>query len=338
MIVKQHISLKPYNTFGIDVKTADFIEVSSIEGLTFLIDNFNLAHRKMMVIGGGSNILLTGDYDGLVLKMNILGIEKVKETDEHVYIKAMAGEMWHHFVLYCVNNNYAGIENLSLIPGCVGAAPMQNIGAYGVETKDTCFEVEAYHIDTNEKRVFSNADCQFGYRESIFKHEVKGLYIITAVTFKLSKVAKPNVSYGAIQDVLKAKGISAPTIKEVSDAVISIRQSKLPDPQKLGNAGSFFKNPEVPNAVCNALKELYPNIVAYPISNTHTKLAAGWLIEQCGWKGKIIGNTGSHKDQALVLVNYGNATGNEIWQLAMAIQKSVQEKFGVTIIPEVNIV
>jgi UDP-N-acetylmuramate dehydrogenase len=338
MIVKTKISLKPYNTFGIDVKAADFIEINSIEGLKFIIETFDLVNRHTLVIGGGSNVLLTKNYDGLVLKMAILGIEKVNEDDEHVYIKAMAGEAWHQFVLYCVNNNYAGIENLSLIPGCVGAAPMQNIGAYGVEIKDTCFEVEAYDIETNEQKIFSNAECKFGYRESVFKHEAKGKYIISSVTFKLLKQAKVNVSYGAIQDVLRSKNIENPTIKNVSDAVISIRESKLPNPKVLGNAGSFFKNPEIPTEEFLSLKEKFPALVGYKTSETNTKLAAGWLIEQCGWKGKVVGNTGSHKDQALVLVNYGNATGNEIWKLAMQIQESVFEKFGVTIIPEVNVI
>ena len=261
MIVKTKISLQPYNTFGIDVNAADFIEINSIEGLKFIIETFDLVNRHTLVIGGGSNILLTKNYDGLVLKMAILGIEKVNEDAEHVYIKAMAGEAWHQFVLYCVNNNYAGIENLSLIPGCVGAAPMQNIGAYGVEIKDTCYEIEAYDIANNKQKLFSNADCKFGYRESIFKHEAKGKYIITSVTFKLLKQAKVNVSYGAIQDVLRSKNIENPTIKNVSDAVISIRESKLPNPKVLGNAGSFFKNPEIPTEEYLSLKEKFPGQV-----------------------------------------------------------------------------
>jgi UDP-N-acetylmuramate dehydrogenase len=215
---------------------------------------------------------------------------------------------------------------------------MQNIGAYGVEIKDTCFEVEAYNIETNEVKIFSNADCKFGYRESVFKHEAKGKYIISSVTFRLAKQAKINVSYGAIQDVLKSKSIENPTIQNVSEAVIAIRESKLPNPKVLGNAGSFFKNPEVPTEEYLTLKEKHPALVGYKTSETYTKLAAGWLIEQCGWKGKIVGNTGSHKDQALVLVNYGNATGNEIWKLATQIQESVFEKFGVTIVPEVNVI
>lgn len=338
MILKPNISLKPFNTFGIDAIASDFIEIDSIEALQFVIDNFNLANRKTLVIGGGSNMLLTKNFDGLVLKMSIKGIEKVNEDNDYVYLKAMAGEAWHGFVMHCVANNYSGVENLSLIPGYVGAAPMQNIGAYGVEIKDTCHEVEAYEIENNEVKIFSNADCKFGYRESIFKHEAKGKYIISSVTFKLAKQAKINVSYGAIQDVLKSKNIENPTIQDVSEAVIAIRESKLPNPKVLGNAGSFFKNPEIPTEEYVTLKEKHPALVGYKTSETHTKLAAGWLIEQCGWKGKVVGNTGSHKDQALVLVNYGNATGNEIWKLAMQIQESVFEKFGVTIVPEVNVI
>jgi UDP-N-acetylmuramate dehydrogenase len=338
MILKPNISLKPFNTFGIEATASDFIEIESIKTLKFVIDNFNLANRKTLLIGGGSNILLTKNFDGLVLKMSILGIEKVKEDNDFVFIKAMAGENWHDFVLYCVANNFAGIENLSLIPGCVGAAPMQNIGAYGVEIKDTCHEIEAYNIASSEVKIFSNAECKFGYRESIFKHEAKGKYIITSVTFKLKKQAKVNISYGAIKDVLAHKKIENPTIKEVSEAVIAIRESKLPNPKVLGNAGSFFKNPEILTQSYLSLKEQFPALVGYKISETHTKLAAGWLIEQCGWKGKVVGYTGSHKDQALVLVNYGNATGNEIWNLAMQIQESVFEKFGVTIVPEVNVI
>jgi UDP-N-acetylmuramate dehydrogenase len=338
MILKPNISLKPFNTFGIDAIASDFIEIDSIETLQFVIANFNLANRKTLVIGGGSNMLITKNFDGLVLKMSIKGIEKVNEDNDYVYLKAMAGEAWHGFVLYCVANNYSGVENLSLIPGYVGAAPMQNIGAYGVEIKDTCHEVEAYAIENNEVKIFSNADCKFGYRESIFKHEAKGKYIISSVTFKLAKQAKINVSYGAIQDVLKSKNIENPTIQDVSEGVIAIRESKLPNPKVLGNAGSFFKNPEIPTEEYLTLKEKHPALVGYKTSETHTKLAAGWLIEQCGWKGKVVGNTGSHKDQALVLVNYGNATGNEIWKLAMQIQESVFEKFGVTIVPEVNVI
>jgi UDP-N-acetylmuramate dehydrogenase len=239
--------------------------------------------------------------------------------------------------LICIEKNWAGVENLSLIPGTVGAAPMQNIGAYGVEIKTVFEGLEAIHIKSLQKRTFSNAECKFGYRESIFKHELKGEYIITSVTFKLSKKPAINASYGAISEVLKSKQIENPTIRDISNAVIQIRSSKLPDPAKIGNAGSFFKNPEVSSSKFEQLKTDYPTIVGYPTENG-VKLAAGWLIEQCGWKGKMVGNTGAHKDQALVLVNYGNASGNEIYALALEIKKSVSDTFGVEINPEVNIV
>ncbi|TAE90807.1 MAG: UDP-N-acetylmuramate dehydrogenase [Bacteroidetes bacterium] len=338
MNIQQNISLKAYNTFGIDVKAKEFVVINSMDELCILCAAFNLTDRKILVLGGGSNLLLTKDFDGMVIKMSLKGIEMVGENDDYVWVKCMAGEVWHDFVMYSIANNLGGLENLSLIPGCVGAAPMQNIGAYGVEIKDTFDSLEAVEIATGEVVSFNNKDCNFGYRESIFKQEAKGRYIIASVTFRLSKKPVFNVSYGAIQQTLAKNGITTPTVKAVSDAVISIRKSKLPDPAVLGNAGSFFKNPEIPQADFNQLKSLYPDIVGYPASNGCIKIAAGWLIEQCGWKGKVVGNTGSHKDQALVLVNYGGATGNEIWQLALDIKNSVMDKFGITINPEVNIV
>lgn len=338
MVIYQNISLKPFNTFGIDVKAAQFVEVKTVEEVQVLCTTFNLFERKKLVIGGGSNILLTQDFDGMVIKMNLKGMDAIKEDQNHVWIKAMCGEPWHDFVQYCVGKNLSGVENLSLIPGCVGAAPMQNIGAYGVEIKDTFEELFAIEIESGKLVKFTNEECKFGYRESVFKHEQKNKFIIVAVTFKLSKNPKPNTSYGAIQDVLKQKGINQPSIKDVSEAVIAIRQSKLPDPKILGNSGSFFKNPEIPLEQFEKLKAINPSIPGYPLPNNQIKVPAGWLIEQCGWKGKKVGNTGSHKDQALVLVNYGDATGNEIYQLALAIQASVQESFGITIHPEVNLI
>ncbi|MEI6507716.1 MAG: UDP-N-acetylmuramate dehydrogenase [Bacteroidota bacterium] len=338
MFIQQNISLKHRNTFGIDAYTKEFVEISKVEELVVLVGSFNLTERKFLVIGGGSNILITKDFDGMVIKNTIKGIEKIKEDTDFVWVKSMAGEVWHEFVLYCIGNGYAGLENLSLIPGYVGAAPMQNIGAYGAEIKDTFDALEALEIESGEIISFTNEQCKFGYRESIFKNEAKGKYIIVSVTFKLSKNPKLNISYGAIQQMLEKNGVSNPSIKDVSDAVIAIRKSKLPDPLILGNAGSFFKNPEISEEQFLKLKSQFSEIVGYPVASGNIKLAAGWLIEQCGWKGKQVGNTGAHKDQALVLVNYGGATGNEIWSLAMDIQKSVQEKFGVTINPEVNIV
>jgi UDP-N-acetylmuramate dehydrogenase len=336
--VQYNISLKPYNTFGIEATTNEFVEVSTIDELVVLVNTFDFSSRKNLVIGGGSNLLLTKDFDGMVIKNSIKGMAVINEDEENVWVKAMAGERWHEFVLFCIGNGYGGVENLSLIPGCVGAAPMQNIGAYGAEIKDTFSTLEAIEIETGDIVVFDNSDCKFGYRESVFKNELKGKYIIVSVTFRLCKHPKFNIAYGAIQQTLDKNGIKDITVKAISDAVIEIRTSKLPDPKLLGNAGSFFKNPEVPTAQFEELKQTFPSIVGYPTTLGNTKLAAGWLIEQCGWKGKQVGNTGSHKDQALVLVNYGGATGNEVWKLAMDIQQSVKEKFGVTISPEVNIV
>jgi UDP-N-acetylmuramate dehydrogenase len=299
---------------------------------------FNLSERKILILGGGSNLLLTKDFDGMVICIRLEGIEKLHEDDEYIWVKAMAGEVWHHFVLWCIQRGYAGLENLSLIPGCVGAAPMQNIGAYGVEIKDVFDSLEAVEISSGEVKTFTRAACKFGYRESVFKHEAKGKYVISSVTFKLFKQPRFNTSYGAIQQVLDKKGVKELSIKAISDAVIDIRSSKLPDPKKLGNSGSFFKNPEIPVAHFEQLKAQFPDMIGYPAAAGFIKVAAGWLIEQCGWKGKIVGQTGSHKDQALVLVNYGGATGTEIWQLAMDIQQSVKEKFGIEVVPEVNVI
>jgi UDP-N-acetylmuramate dehydrogenase len=338
MIIYQNKSLKPYNTFGIDVNAAQFVEVKTAEEIQVLCRSFNLSERKFLVVGGGSNLLLTTDFDGMVIKIELKGLDITKEDENHIWVKAMAGEAWHDFVMFAVDHNYAGVENLSLIPGCVGAAPMQNIGAYGAEIRDTCDHLFAIEIATGNLVKFTNAECKFGYRESIFKNEAKNKYIIYSVVFKLNKNPKLNTSYGAIKQTLDSKGITTPSIKDISNAVIEIRQSKLPNPKELGNAGSFFKNPEISNEVFDDLKLKYPGVVGYPTSTNMTKVAAGWLIEQCGWKGKVVGHTGSHKNQALVLVNYGNATGQEIWDLAMAIKESVYVKFGIHINPEVNIV
>ena len=266
------------------------------------------------------------------------GIEVIKEDAYATWIKAAAGEPWHPFVLFCVDRNLAGIENLSLIPGQVGAAPMQNIGAYGAEIKDTCEEVEAVHIETGEAVVFKNEDCDFGYRESVFKNKYKDQFVITAVTFRLNKIFKPRISYGDIRHTLEEMRVQEITIKAVSDAVIKIRSAKLPDPKVIGNAGSFFKNPVVSKKQFTALISKYPLMPNYPQRNGEMKIPAGWLIEQCGWKGKVVGHTGAHKSQALVLVNYGGATGEEVYRLALEIQKSVLEKFGIEILMEVNLV
>jgi len=338
MRIFQNISLKPYNTFGIEANASQFVELQTLEEVQVLCQTFNLTDRKLLILGGGSNILLTKDFDGMAIKINLKGIEIVKENDEEVWVQAMAGESWHSFVTHCVEKNWGGVENLSLIPGCVGAAPMQNIGAYGTEIKAVFSSLKAVEIATGKMVEFNNEACEFGYRESVFKNKYKGKYIIVSVIFKLNKKPILNVSYGAIQDVLNEKGITSPTIQDISNAVIAIRQSKLPNPAELGNAGSFFKNPEIPAEQYQRLKNEFPEIPGYPAPNNQVKVPAGWLIEQCQWKGKIVGNTGAHKNQALVLVNYGNATGNEILNLAKQIQDSVYNQFKINISPEVNLI
>lgn len=338
MRIYQNISLKPYNTFGITATASQFVELNTLEEVQVLCKTFNLTDRKLLVLGGGSNILLTKDFEGMAIKINLKGIKVVHTDETSVLVEAMAGEVWHEFVEFCVQNNWGGIENLSLIPGCVGAAPMQNIGAYGAEIKAVFDSLTAVEIASGELVNFSNEQCEFGYRESVFKNKFKGKYIIVSVTFKLSKNPVLNYSYGAIQEVLHQKGITQPTIQDVSNAVIEIRKSKLPDPKELGNAGSFFKNPEIPLHLYNQIKAEYPTIPGYPTSQNQVKVPAGWLIEQCQWKGKKVGNTGAHQHQALVLVNYGEANGNEVLSLAKEIQQSVLDKFHVHINPEVNII
>ena len=338
MDIEENYALKSLNTFGLDVKARYFVAVKSVEELRTILADPMYGQLPRLVLGGGSNLLFTKDFEGIVIKMDIKGREKIKENDEHVWLKAGAGENWHQFVLYCIENNYAGLENLSLIPGTVGAAPMQNIGAYGVEIKDVFEVLEAVNIEDGTVRAFTNHECQFGYRHSIFKQEVKHQYIIVSATFRLNKKPVFNTSYGAIQENLEKSGVETLSIKAISDAVIHIRQSKLPDPTKVGNAGSFFKNPSIEAGLFAQLKKAYPTIPGYVQPDGLVKVPAGWLIEQCGWKGKTVGNAGVHADQALVLVNRGNAKGTEIKQLAEAVQASVQEKFGIALSPEVNIV
>ncbi len=330
-------SLKAYNTFGIEALAKAFIAIQNETELAEVLrDN---SDKKLFILGGGSNMLLTQDINALVIHINNKGITVVKEDDDFVWVKGNAGEVWHEFVLWCIDHNFGGIENLSLIPGNVGATPVQNIGAYGVEIKDTFDSCEAMEIATQQMRTFHKGDCQFGYRESIFKGELKNKYIILSVTFKLRKSKhKINTSYGAIDAELEKMNIKNPTIKEVSDAVIAIRQSKLPDPKELGNSGSFFKNPVVPISVYEKAKEKHPDIPNYPVSETHVKVPAGWLIEQAGFKGKRFGDAGIHSKQALVLVNYGHATGSEIWSVAQHIQQTVKEMFGIVIEAEVNVI
>jgi len=339
MKLLENFPLKDITTFHAKVFAKQYAEFTSVDELKEILSLPNVKGKQFMILGGGSNVLFTGDYNGIIIRNAIKGIEIVKEQGDDIYIKANSGEKWHDFVLYCVSHNYGGVENLSLIPGTVGAGPIQNIGAYGVELKDTLFEVEALNIHTHDVKKFSSEDCKFGYRESIFKGEQKGKYIITAVTLKLNKNPKKlNTTYGTISKELEAMGIANPTISDISKAVINIRSSKLPDPEKLGNAGSFFKNPIIPNAQFEKLKAQFPEMASFPAHEGHTKLAAGWLIEQCGWKGKRIGDAGVHKDQALVLVNYGDATGKEIYDLSTKVIESVKEKFGVLLEREVNMV
>jgi UDP-N-acetylmuramate dehydrogenase len=335
MKIKENISLKPYNTFGIDISTAQFAEVSSI---TALKEVLLLNTAPLLILGGGSNVLFTKDYKGLAIKNNLKGIELVQENEEEVFLKVGAGEVWHDFVLSCIHSNYAGVENLSLIPGNVGASPMQNIGAYGIEVKDIITEVEAFDLESHRIRNFTNLECEFEYRSSVFKTSLKGKYFITSVTFRLKKQANVNTSYGAIEGELLRMNISHPTIKNVSDAVINIRSSKLPDPKKIGNSGSFFKNPIVSEAQQHEILVKFPDAPNYIQPNGNFKMAAGWLIEKCGWKGKRIGDCGVHDKQALVLVNYGGAEGKAIFDLSDQIIASVNQTFGIVLEREVNII
>ena len=333
-MIQTNKNLKEYNTFGISVKAEMFAVFSSIEELKQILSNRN--GKDLLVLGGGSNLLLTKDFDGLVIKNEIKRFEVIEETVSEVIVESGAGENWHEFVLNCIDKGFGGVENLSLIPGSVGASPMQNIGAYGVEIKDVFESLSAYHIASGEIHYFDKTKCEFGYRESIFKNKVKGEYIILTVTFRLTKNPTINSSYGAINEQLKVMGIENPTIQELSAAVIAIRQSKLPDPKIIGNAGSFFKNPTVEIALLEQIQKNYPDIPNYPALNGK-KLAAGWLIEKSGWKGRTFDNYGVHKLQALVLVNYGNCTGQEIFDLSSQIIQDVFEKFGVLLEREVNI-
>ncbi len=335
MKLQHHISLRPFNTFGINVYAQSFASFTALEELLVLLEEN--PGKETFILGGGSNILFTKDVNGLVLKNDIRGIEVVAANDEHVFVKAGAGENWHGFVQYCIRHGYAGVENLSLIPGNTGASPMQNIGAYGVEIKDVFHSLEATHIHDRKQVIFSKEDCAFGYRESVFKRRYKSQFVITSVTYRLRKKPSYNISYGAIQAELEKMGVQELTIAAVSQAIINIRRSKLPDPAITGNAGSFFKNPEIPRETFEKMKEQHPSVIGYELSNGDVKLAAGWLIEQCGWKGFRKGDAGCHEKQALVLVNFGSANGSEIFQLSEEILQSVQERFGVTLEREVNI-
>mgnify|MGYP006087783827 CR=1 FL=1 len=332
----QNTSLKAYNTFGIDVAAEHLVSIESTSELVKTLAEIN--QKELLILGGGSNVLFMNDIKGTVLLNKLEGISVVDENEGHVWVKAGGGVNWHEFVLHCIHQNWAGIENLSLIPGSVGAAPMQNIGAYGVETKDVFHELEAIEISTGKIITFSNSDCQFGYRESVFKRALKGQYLISSVIFKLDKKPTFKTSYGAITNELENMKVTKLSIQAISNAVINIRRSKLPDPKVTGNAGSFFKNPVVPISLAENIKKEYPEAAAYPVDNNSMKLAAGWLIDKAGWKGKTYGNYGVHPKQALVLVNYGGATGQNIYDLSTEILADIKSKFGVELEREVNIV
>jgi UDP-N-acetylmuramate dehydrogenase len=342
MQLQQNISLKPFNTFGIDAKAKEFAVFTSADEL----EELQTAHSKLptFILGGGSNILLTKDFDGLVLKNEIKGMKVIHEDTHYVDVKVGAGENWHQFVLHCIQHYWAGVENLSLIPGNVGASPMQNIGAYGAEIKDVFYSLEAYCYADKKVFTFTLNDCEFGYRESVFKRKYKNQFVILNVTYRLNKQPKFNTSYGAIEQELERMGVKELSIQAISQAVINIRSSKLPDPNVIGNAGSFFKNPEISNAQFSMLNSQFPGIVGYHLPDENVKLAAGWLIEQCGpqdsvsWKGFRKGDAGCHEKQALVLVNYGNAAGSDIYNLSEEILLSVKNKFGVVLEREVNII
>ncbi|AZA80584.1 UDP-N-acetylenolpyruvoylglucosamine reductase [Chryseobacterium lactis] len=337
--MQENFSLRPYNTFGVDAKAKYFTEVNTIEELKDAINFSNLHILPVLFLGGGSNILLTKDFGGLAVKLHFTGISEEIINENEVLVTAKAGENWHEFVMYCLQKNYGGLENLSLIPGNVGTSPMQNIGAYGTEIKDLFVNCKVLDIESLEIKTFNLEQCRFGYRDSIFKQEGKGKYVILEVTFKLTqKDHLIKTDYGAITTELENMGIKNPTIQDVSRAVINIRQSKLPDPKEIGNAGSFFKNPTIPLAQFESLKQKFENIQGYP-NGAVVKVPAGWLIEQCGWKGKQIGNVASHKLQSLVIINAtGNATGKEIFDFSTEIINSVKEKFGIELEREVNII
>lgn len=344
MTFQENYSLKDLNTFGVDCSAKYFAEVSTENELKDVLQTLknsplNALNAAPLFLGGGSNVLFTKDFEGLVVQLNLKGISEEILNENEVLVTSKAGENWHEFVLYCLGKNYGGLENLSLIPGNVGTSPMQNIGAYGTEIKDVFESCKVLNLETLETEIFDKAKCNFGYRESFFKREGKGKYVILEVTFRLTrKDHKIKTEYGAIKDELDRMGVENPTIQDVSKAVIHIRQSKLPDPKVLGNAGSFFKNPTIPATQFSELQKKFAHIPGYPNGDV-VKVPAGWLIEQCGWKGKQIGNVASHELQALVIVNKtGEASGKEIFDFSTKIIESVQEKFGITLEREVNII
>jgi len=338
MNIIENYPLLKLNTFGIDVKAKYFVSINTVNELIELTKTKVFKDLRLLILGGGSNILFTKDFDGLVILNNIKGKEIIDQTQQSIFLKIGAGENWHELVMYTVDNGWGGIENLSLIPGNTGTAPMQNIGAYGVEIKETFVELEALEISSGKIIKFNNSDCEFGYRESIFKNKIKNQYIILNITLELKKNPVLNINYGDVKAILESQNIKNPAIKEVSNAIISIRQSKLPDPKKIGNSGSFFKNPIVSLNQLEFIKKKYPNVVNYEINENEFKIAAGWMIEKAGWKGRKFNNYGVHEKQALVLVNYGLANGMEIFNLSEEIILDIKDKFGITLEREVNII
>jgi len=346
MKILKDYNLKDLNTFGVDVNTKFFVEINSEEDLIEFLGQEEFKNNQRIFLGGGSNVLFTKDFDGIVILNKLKGIEITGEDSENVLVRSLGGELWHDFVTFVVNHGYWGIENLAFIPGSVGATPIQNIGAYGAELKDTLEQVEAFEVETGEKKIFSKEECELGYRDSVFKNNLKGKYFILAITLKLSKIPKPNLSYKILKEYLeknkiKINGPKASPVglqpRDISDAVTFIRQDKLPNPKIIGNAGSFFKNVFVSKEQLNNLLKIYPNMPSFEEDKV-IKIPAGWLIEQCKWKGHKVGNVGVYEKQALVLVNYGGATGSEIVELANKIIASVKEKFGLELLPEVNII
>jgi UDP-N-acetylmuramate dehydrogenase len=344
MKIEKDYNLTKLNTFGINANAKFFVVIENELDLVELLSLPEFKNNKKIFLGGGSNVLFTQDFDGMVVLNKLKGIDILNEDSERVVVRAMSGEIWHDLVIFAVNRGYWGIENLSLIPGTVGAAPMQNIGAYGAELKDVLESVEAFNITTGEKKVFSKEECHLGYRDSIFKNKLKGKYFISAVTLKLSKIENKNITYKVLREYLENNKIEELNLKNISDAVSNIRRSKLPDPKVIGNAGSFFKNVFLDKEKLQNLLQKYPEM---PYFNEpadakamagEVKIPAGWLIEQCGWKGKRVGNVGVHDKQALVLVNHGGATGEEVLNLANQIVLSVKEKFGLELMPEVNVI
>ncbi len=335
--VYENVSLKPYNTFWVEAQARYFSNFKTIEQLQHLIEDTRFQDIPWLVLGGGSNVLFTSNEDGLVMENGIKGKEVIEETADHVWLKAYSGENWHQLVLYCVDRGWGGIENLSLIPGKVGAAPMQNIGAYGIELKDVFVRLETVNRNSGAQEVFEHRDCGFGYRTSVFKEALKDHYIIVSVTLKLAKNPTPNTAYASLKQELEKRGIHDPDVKTISDLVCEIRRSKLPYPDQMGNAGSFFKNPIVSKDTYDDLKKDHPHMPAYFLPNGEAKIPAGWLIEQCGLKGYREGNVGTHERQALVIVNHGRAKGTEIWAFAKMVQRKVKSAFNIQIYPEVNI-